>query len=114
MTLIKGIMGGVMLILGRELNFLFAGSMTALLAIRFISYLPSESTLLVKYCIRRWDGNPCCSGCHAQRTRRFRHFRVCRRRIHSLRILFPRNLGSTDPAFYCWKRSWCYHHGSTN
>jgi uncharacterized membrane protein YoaK (UPF0700 family) len=42
MTLIKGIMGGVMLILGRELNFLFAGSMTALLAIRFISYLPSN------------------------------------------------------------------------
>ena len=42
MTLIKGIMGGVMLILGRELNFLFAGSMTALLAVRFIPYLPSN------------------------------------------------------------------------
>jgi len=41
MTIIRGIMGGVMLFLGRELNFLFAGSMTALLAIRFLSFLPS-------------------------------------------------------------------------
>jgi len=41
MILIRGIMGGVMLFLGRELNFLFAGSMTALLAIRFLPFLPS-------------------------------------------------------------------------
>ena len=40
-NLIRGIMGGVMLFLGRELNFLFAGSMTALLAFRFIPFLPS-------------------------------------------------------------------------
>jgi len=40
-NLIRGILGGVMLFLGRELNFVFAGSMTALLAFRFTSFLPS-------------------------------------------------------------------------
>jgi len=40
MNLIRGIIGGAILFLGRELTFLFAGGMTALLAIRFISFLP--------------------------------------------------------------------------
>lgn len=41
LNIIKGVMGGVMLFLGRELNFLFAGSVTALLATRLTPLLPS-------------------------------------------------------------------------
>jgi len=39
-TLIRGLMGGVFLFLGRELNFLFAGGMTALFAMRLTPLLP--------------------------------------------------------------------------
>jgi len=41
-NLIRGIIGGAILFLGRELHFLFAGGMTLLLATRFISFLPSN------------------------------------------------------------------------
>jgi len=41
-NLIRGVMGGVFIFLGRELNFLFAGGMTALLAARLTPLLPSN------------------------------------------------------------------------
>ena len=40
-NLIRGVIGGIILFLGRELNFLFAGGMTALLAFRFLPLLPA-------------------------------------------------------------------------
>jgi hypothetical protein len=42
MLLIKGIIGGIVLFLGRELNFLFAGTMAFLIALRLTPMLPSQ------------------------------------------------------------------------
>ncbi|HXF84596.1 MAG TPA: hypothetical protein VNK49_04335 [Anaerolineales bacterium] len=41
MLLISGIIGGIVLFLGRELTFLFAGSMAALFAVRLTPLLPA-------------------------------------------------------------------------
>ena len=41
MLIVKGIIGGVLLFLGRELNFLFAGAMAFLLAQRLTPLLPA-------------------------------------------------------------------------
>lgn len=40
MLILRGILGGVFLFLGRELNFLFAASMAALIALRLTPVLP--------------------------------------------------------------------------
>jgi hypothetical protein len=42
MLLIKGVIGGVVLFLGRELNFLFAGAMAFLIGLRLTPLLPSR------------------------------------------------------------------------
>jgi hypothetical protein len=42
MFIIKGIIGGVILFLGRELNFLFAGAMAFLIGVRLTPMLPSQ------------------------------------------------------------------------
>jgi hypothetical protein len=42
MLLIRGIIGGILLFLGRELNFLFAGSMAALIGFRILPILPAQ------------------------------------------------------------------------
>ena len=42
MLVIKGIIGGVLLFLGRELNFLFAGAMAFLIGARLTPLLPSQ------------------------------------------------------------------------
>src|SRR5512140_2274240 len=42
MLVIRGIIGGVILFLGRELNFLFAGAMAFLIAVRLTPMLPSQ------------------------------------------------------------------------
>ncbi len=42
MLIIRGIIGGIILFLGRELNFLFAGGMAALVAFRLTPKLPSS------------------------------------------------------------------------
>jgi len=42
MLAIKGIIGGIVLFLGRELNFLFAGAMAFLIALRLTPMLPSQ------------------------------------------------------------------------
>jgi hypothetical protein len=42
MFLIRGIIGAVILFLGRELNFLFAGAMAFLIAVRLTPLLPSQ------------------------------------------------------------------------
>lgn len=42
MDVIRGVIGGILLFLGRELNFLFAGSMAALIALRLTPLLPSQ------------------------------------------------------------------------
>ena len=42
MDVIRGVIGGILLFLGRELNFLFAGSMAALIALRLTPRLPSQ------------------------------------------------------------------------
>ena len=42
MFLIKGVIGGVILFLGRELNFLFAGAMAFLIGVRLTPMLPSQ------------------------------------------------------------------------
>ncbi len=41
MILIRGALGGILLFLGRELNFLFAGGFAAMLALRVVPLLPS-------------------------------------------------------------------------
>ena len=41
MLIIRGVIGGVLLFLGHELNFLFAGAMAALLSFRLTSLLPA-------------------------------------------------------------------------
>ena len=41
MILIRGALGGILLFLGRELNFLFAGGFAAMLALRVVHLLPS-------------------------------------------------------------------------
>lgn len=42
MLVIRGIIGGIVLFLGRELNFLFAGAMAFLVAVRLTPMLPSQ------------------------------------------------------------------------
>jgi hypothetical protein len=42
MLAVKGIIGGIVLFLGRELNFLFAGAMAFLIALRLTPMLPSQ------------------------------------------------------------------------
>ena len=41
MLIVRGIIGGILLFLGRELNFIFAGAMAGLLAYRLTPLLPS-------------------------------------------------------------------------
>ena len=42
MILIRGALGGILLFLGRELNFLFAGGFAAMIALRVVPLLPSN------------------------------------------------------------------------
>jgi hypothetical protein len=42
MLVIKGVIGGILLFLGRELNFLFAGAMAALIGLRLTPLLPPQ------------------------------------------------------------------------
>ena len=42
MLVARGVLGAILLFLGRELNFLFAGAMAALIAIRLTPLLPAE------------------------------------------------------------------------
>jgi len=42
MLIVRGVIGGILLFLGHELNFLFAGAMAALLAFRLTPLLPSQ------------------------------------------------------------------------
>jgi|WetSurMetagenome_2_1015567.scaffolds.fasta_scaffold969998_1 hypothetical protein len=42
MLVIRGVIGGIILFLGRELNFLFAGAMAFLIAVRLTPKLPSQ------------------------------------------------------------------------
>jgi hypothetical protein len=42
MLIVRGVIGGILLFLGHELNFLFAGAMAALLGVRLIPMLPAQ------------------------------------------------------------------------
>src|SRR6266542_6178844 len=42
MTVIRGVIAGVLLFLGRELNFLFAAAMAALIGFRLVPLLPAQ------------------------------------------------------------------------
>ena len=42
MLIIRGVIGGILLFLGRELNFLFAGAMAALIGFRLTPLLPPQ------------------------------------------------------------------------
>ncbi len=42
MLIIRGVIGGILLFLGHELNFLFAGAMAALVAVRLTPLLPGQ------------------------------------------------------------------------
>ena len=42
MTVIRGVIAGILLFLGRELNFLFAAAMAGLIALRLTPLLPSQ------------------------------------------------------------------------
>jgi hypothetical protein len=42
MLIVRGVIGGILLFLGHELNFLFAGAMAALLGFRLIPILPAQ------------------------------------------------------------------------
>ena len=42
MLIVKGVIGGILLFLGRELNFLFAGAMAFLIALRLTPLLPAQ------------------------------------------------------------------------
>jgi hypothetical protein len=42
MPIIRGVIGGIILFLGRELNFLFAGAMAALIGMRLSPRLPAQ------------------------------------------------------------------------
>jgi hypothetical protein len=42
MQIARGVIGGIFLFLGRELNFLFAGAMAAFIALRLTPLLPSQ------------------------------------------------------------------------
>jgi hypothetical protein len=42
MLIIRGVIGGILLFLGRELNFLFAGAMAALIGFRLLPLLPPQ------------------------------------------------------------------------
>jgi len=42
MIIIRGALGGILLFLGRELNFLFAGGFAAMIALRVVPLLPSS------------------------------------------------------------------------
>ena len=42
MLVIRGVIGGILLFLGRELNFLFAGAMAALIGYRLTPLLPAQ------------------------------------------------------------------------
>ena len=42
MVIVRGAIGGILLFLGRELNFLFAGGFAAMLALRVVPLLPSS------------------------------------------------------------------------
>ena len=42
LVIIRGALGGILLFLGRELNFLFAGGFAAMLALRVVPLLPSS------------------------------------------------------------------------
>ena len=42
MLIVRGVIGGILLFLGHELNFLFAGAMAALLGVRLTPLLPSQ------------------------------------------------------------------------
>jgi hypothetical protein len=42
MLIVRGVIGGILLFLGHELNFLFAGSMAALLGVRLTPLLPPQ------------------------------------------------------------------------
>jgi hypothetical protein len=42
MTVIRGVIAGILLFLGRELNFLFAAAMAALIGLRLTSLLPPQ------------------------------------------------------------------------
>jgi len=42
MTVIRGVIAGILLFLGRELNFLFAAAMAGLIALRLTPFLPSQ------------------------------------------------------------------------
>jgi hypothetical protein len=42
MLIVRGVIGGILLFLGHELNFLFAGAMAALLSLRLLPLLPPQ------------------------------------------------------------------------
>lgn len=42
MLIVRGVIGGILLFLGRELNFLLAAAMAALLSFRFLPFLPAQ------------------------------------------------------------------------
>jgi hypothetical protein len=42
MLIVRGVIGGILLFLGHELNFLFAGAMAALLGVRLTPLLPGQ------------------------------------------------------------------------
>jgi hypothetical protein len=42
MLIVRGVIGGILLFLGHELNFLFAGAMASLLAVRLTPLLPAQ------------------------------------------------------------------------
>jgi hypothetical protein len=49
MLIVRGVIGGILLFLGHELNFLFAGAMAALLALRLTWLLPSQWPVWADY-----------------------------------------------------------------
>ena len=42
MLIVRGVIGGILLFLGRELNFLLAAGMAALLSFRFLRFIPPQ------------------------------------------------------------------------
>jgi hypothetical protein len=49
MLIVRGVIGGILLFLGHELNFLFAGAMAALIGVRLTPLLPSQWPWWVDY-----------------------------------------------------------------
>ena len=49
MLIVRGVIGGILLFLGHELNFLFAGAMAALLGVRLTPLLPGQWPVWADY-----------------------------------------------------------------